>query len=69
MEWGNHDMKRFIMMLAVVLMVNTQYVMNGVLYVDYTLNGELYTGVTYDDMFDNLNSTLELDYDNGVKSK
>ena len=60
---GVIEMKNWIMALAVVLTVNTQYVVNGQLLVDYTLNGESYTGVAYDDMFDDLNSTLELSYD------
>jgi hypothetical protein len=41
---------------AVILVVQNQYEVDGKFYVDYVLNGELYTGVYYEDMFDDLNS-------------
>lgn len=44
------------LLLAVVLMVQAQYMVDGKLYVDYDLNGESYQGVYYEDMFDDLNS-------------
>jgi hypothetical protein len=58
-------MRNFIIkcMLAVTLVVHSQYMMNGELLVDYQLDGQEYTGVYYEDMFDDLNSTLELSYE------
>ena len=50
-------------MLAVTLVVHSQYMVNGELLVDYQLDGQEYTGVYYEDMFDDLNSTLELSYE------
>lgn len=44
-------------------MIHSQYVVNGELLVDYQLDGDEYTGVAYEDMFDALNSELELSYD------
>ena len=51
-------------MLAVVLMVQNQYMQDGVFYVDFTLQGEDYEGVTYDDMYDMLNSACCEDAEN-----
>ena len=46
------------LLLAVVLLVQAQYMVDGKLYVDYDLNGESYQCVYYEDMFDDLNSAL-----------
>ena len=54
------------LMLSVVLIVHSQYVVNGNLLVDYSLDGNEYTGVYYEDMFDDLNSRLELSYEGDV---
>lgn len=50
-------------LLLVTLVVHMQYAVNGELYVDYTLDGQRYIGVAYEDMFDDLNSTCELSYE------
>ena len=51
-------------LLAVVLMVQNQYMRDGIFYVDFTLQGENYEGVTYDDMYDMLNSACCEDAEN-----
>ena len=51
-------------LLAVVLMVQNQYMQDGIFYVDFTLQGENYEGVTYDDMYDMLNSACCEDAEN-----
>lgn len=58
-------MRNFIIkcILAVTLVVHSQYMVNGELLVDYQLDGQEYTGVCYEDMFDDLNSMLELSYE------
>jgi hypothetical protein len=43
-------------LLAVVLMVQTQYTLDNEVYVDFTLDGEAYEGVTYDDMHEIFNN-------------
>ena len=50
-------------LLAVTLVIHSQHMVNGELLVDYQLNGDEYAGVAYEDMFDMLNSTLELSYE------
>ena len=51
-------MKRFLMMalLTVTFIVHSQYVIDGFVYCDYSLNGDEYQGVYYEDMMDNLNN-------------
>jgi len=58
-------MRNFIIkcMLAVTLVVHSQYMVNGELLVNYQLDGQEDTSVCYKDMFDDLNSTLELSYE------
>ena len=40
------------------VVVTCQYSVDGVVYVDYEMNGERYEGVTVDDFFDNVDNTL-----------
>ena len=56
-------MKKFIimMMLAVTFIVHSQYVVDGFVYCDYSLNGDEYEGVYFEDMMDSLNSALAED--------
>ncbi len=48
-------------MLVVTFIVQSQYVVNGLLLCDYSLQGEKYVGVYYEDMMDALNTALEQD--------
>lgn len=43
------------LVFAVVLIVQSQYMVDNTLYVDFDLQGDLYEGVTYEDMHDMLN--------------
>lgn len=43
------------LVFAVVLIVQSQYMVDNTLYVDFDLQGDLYEGVTYEDMYDMLN--------------
>jgi hypothetical protein len=40
---------------AVTLIIQSQYMIDNVLYTDFDLQGDHYTGVYYEDMYDMLN--------------
>ena len=51
-------MKSFVIkcVLAIVLIVHCQYVVDDRVYCDYSLNGDEYQGVYWEDMVDNFTS-------------
>lgn len=56
-------MKKFLLLLVftVTFIVRSQYMVNGLMYCDYYLNGDEYQGVYYEDMMDDLNNACAVD--------
>ena len=56
--------KFFVMaMLAVTLIIQNEYYVDGLCYCDFELNGECYEGVYYEDMLDMIDEASHVEFD------
>ena len=67
-ERKNYKMMKHLLSLvfAVTLIIQSQYMVDNVLYTDFTLQGESYQGVYYEDMYDMLNDACLVEYESQV---
>ena len=67
-ERKNYKLMKHLLSLvfAVTLIIQSQYMVDNVLYTDFTLQGESYQGVYYEDMYDMLNDACLVEYESQV---
>ena len=55
------------LVFAVTLIIQSQYMVDNVLYTDFDLQGDHYTGIYYEDMYDMLNDACLTEAESQVK--